>query len=472
VDRFFLWVYHVQAEYLAEGNPEVAAELQASVQEPPDFAFTYFDFSKEFELFREPTLQVSNLPQKWLPHMTVQELYTQYEEWCRDMEATLASLQSFHRCWHLWSPRVLRFRDQQQHARCAICAKLSEYRRQAHTEVARRQIQRSHLEHHKQQFADRRAAARINGLSEMSCMGVCPVAPLLAFEADGMDEAKFRLPRNTRSSKMWDALWRPQVHCSGVIIHGLSEHYYLADPCIPKDVNCNAEIISRSLDFAVKAFGESGKVFPRHIYLQTDNTSREQKNSSGLCFLAWLVGTGRADSSQLSTLSVGHTHSGIDQRFSVVGAQIACSEVLEDMDDMKEIIQNQVKGAKGRKVHVEKLGSTRDWAGFLGHLGVQLHGHTGPGSAHVFRFVRRRDLLSEGPDGLVVDRGGYSLDVPDDPLDVVMLVKANLRDNYIMQQPLLVLPRCLLDARLPKQPLGPKPRNPLSERQKANHCDS
>ena len=41
----------------------------------------------------------------------------------------------------------------------------------------------------------------------------------LKMTIDGMDQAKFKVPRNTASSADLEPLWRPQLHVCGVIVH-------------------------------------------------------------------------------------------------------------------------------------------------------------------------------------------------------------------------------------------------------------
>ena len=191
-----------------------------------------------------------------------------------------------------------------------------------------------------------------------------------------MDQNKLRTPRNLSSSKLFEALWRPTCHLTGLIIHGIGEYYYVSDPDIRKDSNANAELLARTLDRARSALQRKGiNEFPPRLVLQTDNTSREQKNTNGLMFLAWLVATCVFQSSQLNTMMVGHTHIDADQRFSTIGAEIKTTTVLEEPSDFQKVIQGQVKGCTGREVIAEVVPGTRSWPEFFEQLGLQLSGH-------------------------------------------------------------------------------------------------
>ena len=72
----------------------------------------------------------------------------------------------------------------------------------------------------------------------------------LKMTIDGMDQAKFKVPRNTASSADLEPLWRPQLHVCGVIVHGHMECYFIMDSDRAKDSNMNCTVMSRVLDLA------------------------------------------------------------------------------------------------------------------------------------------------------------------------------------------------------------------------------
>ncbi len=84
--------------------------------------------------------------------------------------------------------------------------------------------------------------------------------------------------------------------------------------------------------------------------------------------------------------------------------------------------------------------ATRCWKAFFEPLQIQCHGHTGPTGAHAFKMVQRSDLMEEGSDGLVVDRGALGEHIPEHAEDIIMLVKEFMHSRTVCQQPLLFLP--------------------------------
>ena len=75
-------------------------------------------------------------------------------------------------------------------------------------------------------FADRTSDERLNVLSVESCKrGATISGRILKIDIDGMDQSKFKCPRNVSSSKDLDKLWRPTLHLVGTVAHGVCESY-------------------------------------------------------------------------------------------------------------------------------------------------------------------------------------------------------------------------------------------------------
>lgn len=133
----------------------------------------------------------------------------------------------------------------------------------------------------------------------------------LSMIIDGMDQKKTNLPWIWPVDKAIASLMRIKTHITGVIMHGhkpsclLFVHFL----DVPHDPNLTCHIINQSL------LSLQGPI-PRNFNLQLDNTSKENKNSTVLVYLAILLLKGVFDSVTVSFLPVGHTHEDIDQLFS------------------------------------------------------------------------------------------------------------------------------------------------------------
>ena len=105
---------------------------------------------------------------------------------------------------------------------------------------------------------------------------------------DGMDQAKFRVPRllGNRKSKFLMKLYRPALHVIGAWIHGFRLAMIVSDEDLKKDSETQCEAIIRSLN---DAYGATDGFFPLGIHLQQDNTCREGKNQFVMGLLLLLV---------------------------------------------------------------------------------------------------------------------------------------------------------------------------------------
>ena len=104
---------------------------------------------------------------------------------------------------------------------------------------------------------------------------------------DGMDQAKFCLPRHKTlagTSEM-SKRWRPALHVTGAITWGLQEIYFLMPTSVPKDSNMNCTLLARCLDLAQRKL-HPDRCLPDNLIVQVDNTTRESKNQHFGLFLS------------------------------------------------------------------------------------------------------------------------------------------------------------------------------------------
>ena len=106
-----------------------------------------------------------------------------------------------------------------------------------------------------------------------------------------MDQAKTNLPNTKLIAKSTSSLWRLRTHVTGAIVHtkapcGKIQYCFVDLLQYPHDSNLNITIIVSVLNDLVKSKKEE---FPEVLYLQMDNTSKENKNRFVLTFCAALV---------------------------------------------------------------------------------------------------------------------------------------------------------------------------------------
>lgn len=107
---------------------------------------------------------------------------------------------------------------------------------------------------------------------------------------DGMDQAKTNLPQTSLLSKSLSTLWKVRTHVTGVLLHTKSPYGKIAYAYVdllqfPHDSNLTITILINVL----QNFIELRQSLPENLYLQMDNTSRENKNRFVLAFCALLV---------------------------------------------------------------------------------------------------------------------------------------------------------------------------------------
>ena len=122
---------------------------------------------------------------------------------------------------------------------------------------------------------------------------------------DGMDQNSTHLPHSKRVQKSDSNLWHFRTHLTGSIVHGHSGYVFLDymqwphDPNLTVTILCEVSrnflqcIINGILKQVILAHFNNLKSLsqplPKKLYLQLDNTARENKNRCVLAFLAFLV---------------------------------------------------------------------------------------------------------------------------------------------------------------------------------------
>ena len=128
---------------------------------------------------------------------------------------------------------------------------------------------------------------------------------------DGMDQNSTNLPHMKRLQKSDVNLWYLRTHLTGVIVHGHGTCCYLDFQQWPHDPNltCNLLIKVYTMYFSnhttylflqviskyFSKLSKTHKPLPKKLFLQLDNTARENKNRCVLAFLSLLVHYGIFD---------------------------------------------------------------------------------------------------------------------------------------------------------------------------------
>ncbi|CAE7298360.1 unnamed protein product [Symbiodinium sp. CCMP2592] len=430
LDVWFLEVYKNLAEPLAvEGSESSKLATAAGEQHELVVDETHPLYAMSVNLDGKKSAAV---PKRFLNFAVAEDLWRFYEvDVPKNEQCSRNTVMKGYQRWK----RFLPLKDPGDGTKCSICATLAERKAQCSTKVEREQVNVD-LKHHLECVrGDRTVNNRTNKHASEKTVYMSKDRYMKVM-IDGMDQAKFCLPRHRKLAATSDASkrWRPAIHVTGVITWGLLEIYFILPSSVPKDSNMNATILARCLDIAQESL-EEGQSLPDHLLVQVDNTTRESKNQHFALFLSYLASS-VFKSVECHYLQVSHTKNELDQRFSTMASIIKQAECIEDLEELRDYIKSHMTTAEHRKLVVEILPNTWNFQEWFAVTGIQLSGlvstHFEPYANHVWRFQRRADVSGE----IVSELRNVT---PDDG-DVVLTVKQFMCSQNPSQDPVLMLP--------------------------------
>ena len=286
---------------------------------------------------------------------------------------------------------------------------------------------------------------------------------------DGVDQAKFRVPRQTQKTHAFEKLIRPALHVQGAWCEGFGFHFAVADADMKKDTNNNIEVLARLLEQLYCTWD----ALPLSIAIVQDSTARECKNQKIVKWAVRLVAMGVFESIVLCYPEKGHTHGPLDGVFGQMCVKLSLAEFQDDMD-VVSILDNFLKSSgldTGSKEGAQayKLDQAPEWIEWAETVDLTMSNLTGPEAPHYFRVCLRRQLGHGGPLGdaaseinacNMAEHRGY-LPRAD---DVVMIIKDRMASTKVSQIVLMV-PEAARPALWSSdvQPTGTHARRPASD---------
>jgi hypothetical protein len=422
-------------------------------------------------------------PTRWMPPCKKIHLWWEYRALQSQLGKPVAGFTTFRQALkEVHDQGVLRIRKAQgMHAVCQVCAGYKkELKNFKVSLMAHEQTLRLYTEHLVSQWLDRQVLDHMKDMSEvcMSCLakGIpLPVtSSVLTFIVDGMDQAKFRVPRQKVRSHAFETLLRPALHVQGIWAYGAGYHMAVSDADAKKDTVSNCEVIARMLDEIYDRYD----TLPAGLHLQQDNTSRECKNQKMLKFAVALVSLGVFRWVTLAYLITGHTHNPLDGTFGEIAVRLSCHEFDDDRACV-ELLNRFVKDLgidETSRTHAKayKHDESAKWDDWWDQLELSFSNLTGPDAPHYFRVCLRRDIGSEAiPLPHVANREmaigseaplTWAVDNPDDIVVVIKERMASLRVSQVIALVPAALRRRML--RCP-QPQGIHSRRPGGDDVKA-----
>ena len=242
---------------------------------------------------------------------TRREVYDVYRSEMVVSSNKLVTYSQFTRLWRAWFRNVIIPRKVRM-GYCSICANLKSLAKGAKSSMEKDMSKKLLQEHREAQSLERKKA--------MHHREKCLKSPeqYMCLMIDGMDQKKTCLPHMRRLPKDINDECLVQMHLVGCLAYNRSvrPHVFITYPNVHNDPNLTVTVIHRVLM-------SWGQPLPPVLYIQLDNTARENKNSTVFGYLSMLVDQGLFRKVKVNFLLVGHTHDHIDQMFSTFSRQLS-----------------------------------------------------------------------------------------------------------------------------------------------------
>ena len=300
-------LHRVQQRVLNGNNPVEDDNLPsmkgASGRNAITWMKTYFKFNCEIM----PTTGRLHLSDNY----TRREVYYSYRSDMSNCGEKYVTYSQFTRLWSSHFSNVIIPRKVRM-GYCSICANLKSVCKGAKT-VTEKELNKKLLQDHRDaQALERKKAMHhreksINYPTNYMCLMI-----------DGMDQKKTCLPHLKRLPKDVNDDCLVQMHLVGCLAYNgsVKPHVFVTYPNVHNDPNLTVTVIQKVL----MSWGQS---LPPVLYIQLDNTARENKNSTVFGYLSMLVNQGIFKKVKVNFLLVGHTHDHIDQMFSNFSRQLS-----------------------------------------------------------------------------------------------------------------------------------------------------
>ena len=339
-------------------------------------------------------------PLRFLPPSKRIHLYWEYTVWAAASNMPVASLyiflKAFRQCHN-----CLRSRKIGQHAVCHACTIFKNMLSKARFPQDRQSILEEYTAHILKQWMDRQVYGNATTVSlecrrlldsGQSFSNLAVSVSQVCLVVDGMDQAKFRVPRIFRKSKGLEKLLRPALHVQGAWAHGFSYHLAVMDADMRHDTNNNVEVICRVLGQIFETHGG----LPLGLHLQQDNTCRECKNQKILKWAIKLVALGVFQWVSLNYLITGHTHEDLDGTFGQLTVKLSALEFDSDQD-VVALLMNLVgnlgiERVSRRHTFAYKMDEAASWEKWWDDITATYTQLTGPLAPHLFKVCLRKDL--------------------------------------------------------------------------------
>jgi hypothetical protein len=173
---------------------------------------------------------------------------------------------------------------------------------------------------------------------------------VLSIIIDGADWYSYAIPYFATKTHTSSKLFRVPIYLMGLIAHGRGSKCYVIPGHFKQGTNVVLDVLIRYL----KSLKLTGQNIPKTLYLQLDNTCKQNKNKYLIGVLAYLVNSGVFSEILVSFLPKGHTHEDIDQLFSRLVIALLCRDA-RSVAELLRIIRSAYRDKHGRHTETEEV---------------------------------------------------------------------------------------------------------------------
>lgn len=177
---------------------------------------------------------------------------------------------------------------------------------------------------------------------------------------DGADWQSYGIPFFCERTHSSQKLWTIPVYLVGVLVHGRLSSVYI----VPGHFKQGTNVVIHILYDVLLDIMARGEKIPDTLYLQLDNTVKQNKSRFMIGFLAALVQAGVFKKVVLSFLPKGHTHEDIDQLFSRIAVAMKCRDA-RSIEELASIIRTCYTDAEGRRLRVMNVDAVSNFSDFI-----------------------------------------------------------------------------------------------------------
>ncbi len=257
----------------------------------------------------------------------------------------------------------------------------------------------------------------------------------MLYRVDGIDQAKFRVPRQNQKTHAMDTLIRPALHVQGCWAHGFGFHFAVADPDLKKDTTTNVEVIARMSESIYHKHGG----MPLTLIVIQDNTARECKNQKILKVVGKWVIVKIHKHVWLGYPEKGHSHGPLDAAYGQATVKLGNSE-FDDDEEVVALLQGFLDNGymelgTDTNAVAYKLDQAAKWVEWAeADLQCAISHITGPKAPHSFHLCLRQDLSCEE---LHAEATSWPGSPPPHGGDLVVALRSNMSDRKPFQVALL-----------------------------------